>query len=350
MKILYFSKRRKNPFKDVTSHTGLRPLIDVSSAMKHVIETSQIVDTRGQYRIVHNIYGGNQAQSDSVTAVSHCSINNLYHIIDLLHYWQGPLSIALFVPFNQHIIIAQRILLTLHWCSSEFRQHAHIHLVFPLVNKPVNLSLADTTVRFECENYDTIVKLLVNSTFNNYAMQEFKYPNNLLRNAAATVAATPYIFVIDIDMVPSTGLKTMFDQFIKIFPPLSSSHLLKDTEKIVYVVPAFEMKANVDVDWLSNKEGLLKLWSSEIVQPFYYDMCLKCQKPTNFWLWRKFTDPSLYVAYETYWVDRWEPFFIAPKSMPLYDERFQQYGFNRISQVIIIIIFYVYNMLVENGQ
>ena len=34
------------------------------------------------------------------------------------------------------------------------------------------------------------------------------------------------------------------------------------------------------------------------------------------------------------WADPWEPFFIVEKAvMPLYDERFKQYGFNRIQQV-----------------
>ena len=32
-------------------------------------------------------------------------------------------------------------------------------------------------------------------------------------------------------------------------------------------------------------------------------------------------------------IDPWEPFFITLSSAPLYDERFRQYGFNRISQV-----------------
>ena len=40
------------------------------------------------------------------------------------------------------------------------------------------------------------------------------------------------------------------------------------------------------------------------------------------------------VVLSRQWADPWEPFFIAEKSqLPLYDERFKQYGFNRIQQV-----------------
>lgn len=36
------------------------------------------------------------------------------------------------------------------------------------------------------------------------------------------------------------------------------------------------------------------------------------------------------------WKDPWEPFYIVRNNAPLYDERFKQYGYNRISQVCIV--------------
>ena len=42
---------------------------------------------------------------------------------------------------------------------------------------------------------------------------------------------------------------------------------------------------------------------------------------------------ELEPAYEVFWKDPWEPFYIGHISVPDYDERFRQYGFNRISQV-----------------
>ena len=47
-------------------------------------------------------------------------------------------------------------------------------------------------------------------------------------------------------------------------------------------------------------------------------------------------DPKMSVAMEIDWQYPWEPFFIAPRRMPLFDERFVQYGFNRVSQVRIV--------------
>lgn len=41
------------------------------------------------------------------------------------------------------------------------------------------------------------------------------------------------------------------------------------------------------------------------------------------------------MTYTLSWVDPWEPFYIGPHTVHLYDG-FRQYGFNRISQVCIV--------------
>ena len=44
---------------------------------------------------------------------------------------------------------------------------------------------------------------------------------------------------------------------------------------------------------------------------------------------------QLGVAFTVEWKPMWEPFYISRSDAPLYDERFRQYGYNRISQVIL---------------
>ena len=233
------------------------------------------------------------------------------------------------------MVITLQVIQLLHHCSIEFQENAHIHLVFPLRNTPINISESEyiLTKVHSCSTMRNSINNLV-SKFDNYAMNEYKYPNNLLRNTAVLASKTDYVFVIDIDMIPSSDLSRLFTQFIQIFPALSKSNVPNHDENIVYVVPAFEIQGNITLP--SNKNGLLLLWEAGFVRPFYYEMCWKCQKPTNFLLWKTFADPDLYVAYEVKWIDPWEPFFIAPRTMPLFDERFQQYGFNRISQVCLL--------------
>ena len=68
------------------------------------------------------------------------------------------------------------------------------------------------------------------------------------------------------------------------------------------------------------------------------------QYPTSYRLWEEVqslrsedgTNNSTFLetAYEALYKDPWEPFYIAAAAgLPPYDQRFRQYGFNRVSQV-----------------
>ncbi|NWV42502.1 B4GA1 glucuronyltransferase, partial [Grantiella picta] len=102
--------------------------------------------------------------------------------------------------------------------------------------------------------------------------------------------------------------------------------------QIVFVLPAFEVRLGLRPP--GTKAELLQLWESGDVRPFYGTLCPRCQAPTAFGHWRELPPPPRpRVAYEVAWRDPWEPFYVAPAhGVPPFDERFLQYGFNRISQ------------------
>ncbi|RXG58383.1 Beta-1,4-glucuronyltransferase 1 [Armadillidium vulgare] len=100
------------------------------------------------------------------------------------------------------------------------------------------------------------------------------------------------------------------------------------------------MKSTLNAHIPENKSNLLKLREMGKARPFYQELCWKCQKYTEYDAWErrkprmneKESDPLQHL-YEVLWRDPWEPFYISKTNVPLYDERFRQYGFNRISQV-----------------
>ena len=105
------------------------------------------------------------------------------------------------------------------------------------------------------------------------------------------------------------------------------------TLMIAYVVPAFEVKAGAAPP---SSPGEVVAAMNRTVQPFYFDLCWKCQRHTNYpeWLRLERPPPPWQYSYPALWHDPWEPFFITETAAtPSYDERFRQYGFNRISQV-----------------
>lgn len=100
----------------------------------------------------------------------------------------------------------------------------------------------------------------------------------------------------------------------------------------VFVVPAFEALESIQMP--RTKDELVALLSNNEARPFYMELCHKCHKHTDYETWVKApaTGNRLEVLYQITWKDPWEPFYFAHNSVPLYDERFRQYGFNRISQ------------------
>ncbi|GAB0201993.1 beta-1,4-glucuronyltransferase 1 [Grus japonensis] len=103
-------------------------------------------------------------------------------------------------------------------------------------------------------------------------------------------------------------------------------------DQVVFVLPAFEVRAGTRVP--GTKAELLQLWDRGDARPFYGALCPRCQAPTSYGRWWALPPTAhLRVAYEMPWRDPWEPFYVAPaRGVPPFDERFLQYGFNRISQ------------------
>ncbi|NXK01270.1 B4GA1 glucuronyltransferase, partial [Corythaixoides concolor] len=103
-------------------------------------------------------------------------------------------------------------------------------------------------------------------------------------------------------------------------------------DRVVFVLPAFEVRAGTRVP--GTKAELQRLWGAGAARPFYGVLCPRCQAPTAYGRWWALPPtPHLRVAYEVPWRDPWEPFYVGPThGVPPFDERFLQYGFNRISQ------------------
>ncbi|NWQ85225.1 B4GA1 glucuronyltransferase, partial [Burhinus bistriatus] len=109
-------------------------------------------------------------------------------------------------------------------------------------------------------------------------------------------------------------------------------------DQVVFVLPAFEVRMGTRVP--GTKAELLQLLGTGDARPFYGTLCPRCQAPTGYGRWWALPPaPHLRVAYEVPWRDPWEPFYVGPAhGVPPFDERFLQYGFNRISQCHLCVV------------
>lgn len=287
------------------------------------------LDKSGTYHIIDNFLTSEHVvleNAHDVTVVTQCSANHLHHLIELSDRWKGPVSVAVFT-FDDDFAHAVDAILHYHFCSDSVFKYVTFHLVFPISRTPRDLGTAAKAAESRLSCAQPPAAAGKSRPFTNYAIEGIEYPHNVLRNLAVNYVQTRYVFVVDVDMVPSEDLRL---QFQKLLARLESEN--RTSSKIAYVVPSFEVKEGVAVP--STKGALLKDWSLWSARPFYSELCAKCQRPTDFQRWRDLPrSEGLRIAYTKQWEDPWEPFYITRASLPLYDERFKQYGFNRISQV-----------------
>lgn len=304
-----------------------RTLVNVVNDMHDRVKNSYRLDKSGTYHVIDNFLTSEHVVLQNVhdvTLVTQCSSNHLHHVVELSERWKGPVSVAVFT-YDDDFSDAIRSILHYHFCSDSVFKHVTFHLVFPISRTPTDFSSVAKSADFKLTCSQAPLVGSSRSTLN-YALEEIEFPHNVLRNLAVNYVQTRYVFVVDVDMIPSEDVRTGFQKL------LSREELKNRTStKRAYVVPAFETKgAKVP----TSKSELLKDWSLWTARPFYSELCAKCQRPTDYDQWRDLPrPPGLRVAYTVEWTDPWEPFYIARASLPLYDERFKQYGFNRISQV-----------------
>ncbi|KAF0029118.1 beta-1,4-glucuronyltransferase 1 [Scophthalmus maximus] len=304
--------------------------------LRHSLSTGGIFDSSGQYRayrhLIQSDFTANQKPGSQPSAdvnvlalATHTTINNLHHLESLLERWKNPLSVAIFAH-GQDVKFATALVYALSFFCPQIQALVDFHLVC-LSGETASFPEQDHEHFAGLEDCASVFSRLQThrDEHKNYAMSgNISYPNNLLRNVARGGVESSYVLVVDIDMMPSADLHQRFLAMILSRQPAGDE---------VFVLPAFEIRHARKMP--ATKPELVQLYQVGEVRPFYEELCPRCQAPTNYSRWVNSHvrgTGSLEVAYTLTWADPWEPFYIGPHTVPLYDENFKQYGFNRISQ------------------
>ncbi|KAM4617231.1 beta-1,4-glucuronyltransferase 1 [Discoglossus pictus] len=321
-------QRSAYPVPAGTPHQEPRWQREQRERLKDTLAGGGVLDASGQYRIYRPLVAheeGNWARSD-VALASHASVSNLGHLQELVQRWDGRISLALFSPGATQTKLATLLVYALARLCPLVRQRVSFHLVCHSGDLATFPDLEDRGEFARLRSCQAVFEKAVSMGINavNYAGNT-SYPNNLLRNVARTgIGNVEFAMVVDIDMVPSEGLREGFLALVAggVEP------------RTVFVVPAFEIRHTRRLP--GAKEELLRLYQVGEVRAFYEELCPQCQAPTNYSRWLNLPEikvaGSIGVAYVVEWKYPWEPFYIGGPEVPAYDERFKQYGFNRISQ------------------
>ncbi|CAG0913822.1 unnamed protein product [Notodromas monacha] len=300
---------------------GFIPSLPGFSEKRH--DEWTVLDTSGEYSILRNVFVGSDISSEldardlDVTLVSQCSLNHVRRARDLADSWKGPVSLALFLPNLSSLKFSLALVDVLRRCSPSVASNVTFHFVAPMLDELRPDQEPEQPCYSSCDLFDQ----KSDEVLPNYEQKGVEYPGNLLRNVALSGVTTEMFLVMDADMEISDDARESWIYF-------SRSSGVQKKKKTLYVLPAFESKGMPP----KTKEDLLAAWALGEARPFYGEICSKCQSPTGYEEWMKSEDDE--EVFPVHYKDPWEPFYIGHVDVvPRYDERFRQYGFNRISQV-----------------
>jgi len=92
------------------------------------------------------------------------------------------------------------------------------------------------------------------------------YLVNIARNVARTSALTHFVLMSDIELLPSPNLALNFENF-------ANRKSLFSSEKVVYVVPTFEIEASEENKLPKSHQELARLYKTEKVVFFHALVC-----------------------------------------------------------------------------
>ncbi|KAG8333101.1 hypothetical protein J6590_009562 [Homalodisca vitripennis] len=238
------------------------------------IDLSPELGEQGSYRVIYNVLQGTwiKNQTNNITYCSHLTPDFLYYLVEIVIRWEGPISIAAFVP-SYDASITLCLLQRLCFCVPEMSK-VSLHFVFPLEYPPDHLA-CDSVLSIPpgCAIPNIILnKRLI--TFRN--KEELTYPVNVARNVARISANTKFVLVSDIELIPSKNLVSRFHKMVpKLHLKINSGKTFM--RRLVYVLPVFEIE-----DYISNipekKSELLDLYSQNKAIYFHRWICLHCQR------------------------------------------------------------------------
>lgn len=245
---------------------ALARYFDKTAKHQHCSEHHVIIpyhtDIKPRKRVIlhvqHAEFEGSVQVSD-VTIVTQVTVERLYMLHGLVRSWPGPLLASVYIPDTGFSSIA--ILRFYDWLAA--------------LNRPD-------------------IKLIL------VMQNETLYPVNWLRNLGIKYALTDYIFLLDVDFLPSNSLYSSFRRYSQV----------KNLAQTAIVYPKFQMVGNATPTL--NKSGLQESIEQGHVTVFHA-MFPEGSKYSNFSRWWN-TSEKYYPITNPDCFSRYEPLVIARKT------------------------------------
>jgi len=270
------------------------------------------------------------SQSRLLCLGAQTSVDRLYELTELVTNWSGPMSISVFVP-HVELAIGLKYIQYLKTCYPAIDNQVSFHLVYPVDHPGVlDVNFDELVGKLDCHQPKQVLQYLL-ETRDEEMMSwrvSYPYPQNLLRNLAKNGCQTNYTYIPDIDMVPTPGMDTRLETFLR------KDQDQNNCTKCAFVIPTYEISKDV-VRLPTNKTELVQLVKDKQARQFHQALYSINQKSSNLQKWEKIPETAdIDIAYKVEkYIFKYEPLYIARGDTPPFDERFIGFGMTRNTQV-----------------
>ncbi|XP_030761960.1 beta-1,4-glucuronyltransferase 1 isoform X2 [Sitophilus oryzae] len=290
-------------------------------------------DNKLMYRLYDNIIVGEKytqlTKAYKTCLAAQTSLEKIASLIESSLYWGGPISVATFAATEKELNLLLLYILYLRKCNLKIREKVNFHLAMIEDKRPKKFFIDEERLqKLECDNPMGVLNHLLresNKIRVNHWRYKLPYPQNLVRNLARKNCHGKYVFLTDVDIIPSRDMAEKLNQFLD---------TQKCDGKCAYVVPTYELDERVLFP--PNKTDLIRMANKGLARPFHHKVFIYNQYATNFTRWQSYKDPDEKIRIShrvTNFEFLYEPFYIAIDTVPPHDERFVGYGYTRNSQV-----------------
>ncbi|KAJ8918084.1 hypothetical protein NQ315_011541 [Exocentrus adspersus] len=287
-------------------------------------------DDRHKYKLFDNIFVGDKYVLLNglykTCLATQSSLDKMDSLIEVSKHWNGPISLATFAASDEELNSVLLYITYLRKCDKKIKDKVAFHIMITKERMPKEYVIDFQKLQeLDCNNPSGVLHQFRQQFPRNKWRAKLPYPQNHLRNLARKNCQSNYVFLTDVDIVPSKGMAEALDEFLE---------KSECKGKCAYVVPTYELDERVLFP--PNKTELIRLANKGLARPFHHKVFIYNQYATNFTRWQTTVDegPEIHVSHPvTNFEFLYEPFYIAPDTVPPHDERFIGYGYTRNSQV-----------------
>lgn len=231
-------------------------------------------DNQRLYKLFDNVIVGSKfvelSEQFLTTLATQSSMDKLISLIQVSKHWSGPISVAVFAVGDDELTKLLLYIIYLRQCFLDVQEKVTFHFAFPKDHIPSAIALEPDNAP-DCSRPKEVHRSLSKRKIVERWRLRLPYPQNHMRNLARKNCQTKFVFLTDVDIIPSFYMAEGLDVFLREY---------KCKEKCAYVIPTYEVDDRLLFP--PNKSELVRLAKKNLARPFHHKVFIYNQFATNF--------------------------------------------------------------------